>query len=71
MSAPTTSPAQLHKAMISMCLAIDQLRDTISRISYVDRGDSGLQRCADLLNDAHKHMVFEDEEQQIKVADKV
>ena len=71
MSVPTATNAQLHKAMISTLMAIDQLRDTLSRVSHIDRGDSGLQRCAQLLDDAHKHLVFEEEEQDTKAVDRV
>ena len=71
MSVPTATNAQLHKALISTLMAIDQLRDTLSRVSHIDHGDSGLQRCAQLLNDAYKHLVFEEREQDIKEVDKV
>ena len=60
------TPAQLHKAMISTLMAIDQLQQTISNITYVDRGDSGLRHCRELLEDARKHLAFDEEKEKIE-----
>ena len=57
---------QLHKAMISTLMAIDKLQETIHRNSYIDRGDSGLRHCRELLNDAHRHLAFNEEKEKVE-----
>ena len=56
---------QLHKAMISTLMAIEKLQDAIHRNSFIDRGNSDLRHCRELLNDAHKHLAFDETEDKV------
>ena len=58
------TPVQLHKAMISTLMAIEKLQEAIHRNSFIDRGNSDLRHCRELLDDAHKHLAFDETEQK-------
>ena len=58
----SVTTAQLHRSMISTLLAIEKMHDAITRNSFIDRGNSDLRHCQELLDDAHKHLAFDETE---------
>lgn len=57
----TPTDEQFHEAMIAMCLAIEKVADALV-CEHREFSEANARHAKELVNDAHKHMVYETDE---------